>query len=83
MSYEIDYAKGEKASCSSKLTIADRIFYVKHFMSGASRFYSGDQAGIIQKEISETEFKLWVNILADNKVQAAEIQDKLAIGKKY
>ena len=83
MGYEIDYVNGEKAVCSSKLTIADRIFYVKHFITGDSRFYSGDQAGIIQKEISEAEFKLWVDILADNKAQAAEIQGKLAIGKKY
>jgi hypothetical protein len=83
MGYEVNYDEGEHAGCSSKLVIADRIFYVKHFNAGASRFFSGDQQGVIQKEISKAEFDLWVNILADDQVQALEIQGKLAVGKKY
>lgn len=83
MSYEIDYVAGEKADCSSKLVIADRIFYVKHFAAGPSRFFSGDQQGVIQKEISKTEFDLWVNVLADGEAEAKEIQKKLLLGKKY
>jgi hypothetical protein len=83
MGYEIDYAAGERAGCSSKLVIADRIFYVKVFSSEPSRFFSGDQKGVIQKEISKAEFDLWVNILADNEVDALDIQKKLCLGKKY
>lgn len=83
MGYEVDYTAGERASCSSELVIADRIFYVKHFISGASRFFSGDQQGVIQKEISKAEFDLWVNILADNEVEVQEVQKKLRVGKKY
>jgi hypothetical protein len=81
--FEIDYVAGERAGCSSKLTIADRIFYVKHFSSQPSRFFSGDQKGIIQKEISKTEFDLWINVLADNEAQAREVHSKLSVGKKY
>ncbi len=83
MGYEIDYASGEKAGCSSELIVADRIFYVKHFTAGSSRFFSGDQKGVIQKEISKAEFDLWVNILTDNEAQAQEVQRKLSLGKKY
>ena len=83
MGYEVDYNAGERAGCSSELVIADRIFYVKHFAICPSRFFSGDQKGIIQKEISKAEFDLWVNILADNEGQAQEVQKKLGLGKKY
>ncbi len=83
MGYEIDYSEGERIGCSSKITIADRIFYTKMLTSGPSRFFSGDQQGIIQKEISKAEFELWINILADDEIQAAEIQKKLATGKQY
>jgi hypothetical protein len=83
MGYEIDYAAGERAGCSSKLVIADRIFYVKVFSSEPSRFFSGDQKGVIQKEISKAEFDMWVNILADNEADALEVQKKLCLGKKY
>ncbi len=83
MGYEIDYASGEKAGCSSELIVADRIFYVKHFTVGSPRFFSGDQKGVIQKEISKAEFDLWVNILTDNEAQAQEVQRKLSLGKKY
>ena len=83
MGYEVDYAAGERTGCSSELVIADRIFYVKHFASAASRFFSGDQQGVIQKEISKVEFDLWINILADNEGEAQEVQNKLSLGKKY
>jgi hypothetical protein len=56
MGYEIDYVEGELVGCSSKIIIADRIFYVKLFSSGVSKFFSGDQQGVIQKEISKSEF---------------------------
>jgi hypothetical protein len=81
--YTIDYGLGEQADCSSQIVIADRIFYVKLFNSGAPRYFSGDQQGIIQKEISQTEFDLWINVLADSDADVAEIQRKLAVGKKY
>ena len=83
MGYDVDYGAGEKAGCSSKLTIADRIFYVKLFSSLPSRFFSGDQKGVIQKEISKAEFELWVNILANTEADVAKIQEKLSLGKKY
>ena len=83
MGYEIDYAAGERVGCSSKIIIADRIFYVKLFSTEPSRFFSGDQKGVIQKEISQAEFELWLNILADNEADALEIQKKLGLGKKY
>ena len=31
MTYEVDYVEGEKEGCSSKLTIAHRIFSAKLF----------------------------------------------------
>jgi hypothetical protein len=83
MGYEIDYQSGEKAGCSFKIVIADRIFYVKLFSSGPTRFYSGDQQGIIQKEISKAEFELWINILADSQSDCKTIMEKLSIGKKF
>ncbi len=83
MSYEIDFLAGEKAGCSSRLIIAERMFYVKHFTSSTSRFFSGDQQGTIQKEISKSEFELWLSILADDEAEVSEIQEKLGLGKKY
>ncbi len=83
MGYEIDYAEGELVGCSSKIIIADRIFYAKLYSSGTSKFFSGDQQGVIQKEISKAEFELWINILADDKTDVEEIQIKLGSGKKY
>ncbi len=83
MGYEIDYAAGERVGCSSQIVIADRIFYVKLFSAGPSRFFSGDQQGVIQKEISKAEFDLWINILSDSEADVAEIQRKLGVGKKY
>ena len=83
MGYEIDYVEGELVGCSSKIIIADRIFYVKLFSSSESKFFSGDQQGVIQKEISKAEFELWINILADKETDVEEIQIKLGSGKKY
>ena len=83
MGYEIDYVEGERVGCSSKITIADRIFYIKLFTSGSSRFFSGDQQGVIQKEISKAEFELWINILVDSESDTNMIQKKLGLGKKY
>ena len=83
MGFEIDYNAAERSGCSSKLVIADRIFYVKLFSSSPSRFFSGDQKGVIQKEISKAEFDLWLNILADNEIEVLDIQKKLGLGKKY
>jgi len=83
MGYEINYVEGERVGCSSKITIADRIFYIKLFTSGTSKFFSGDQQGVIQKEISKAEFELWINILVDNVSDANMIQKKLSLGKKY
>jgi hypothetical protein len=83
MGYEIDYVEGELVGCSSKIIIADRIFYVKLFSSSELKFFSGDQQGVIQKEISKSEFELWINILADKEEDVEEIQKKLGSGKKY
>jgi hypothetical protein len=83
MSYQIDYLAGEHAGCSSQINIADRVFYVKLFSSNPSQFFSADQKGVIEKEISKNEFELWINVLADNEAQVAEILKKLATGKKY
>jgi hypothetical protein len=83
MGYQIDYPAGEKAGCSSQITIADRIFYTKLFSTAPSRYFSADQQGVIEKEISKAEFELWIGILADNEADAAEILRELAEGKKY
>jgi hypothetical protein len=83
MGYEIDYKIGEGAGCSFQIVIADRIFYVKHFNQGSSHYFSGDQQGVIQKEISKEEFELWLNVLADNEADLKDIQIKLSLGKKY
>lgn len=83
MGYKVDYSAGERAGCSSQINIADRIFYVKLFATAPSRFFSADQQGIVEKEISKAEFELWIGILADSEADAAEILKKLALGKKY
>jgi hypothetical protein len=83
MGYEINYAAGEGVNCSSKIVVADRIFYVKLFSSESPKFFSGDQQGLIQKEISETEFELWITILSDKDADSGEILKKVRLGKKY
>jgi hypothetical protein len=83
MGYHIDYCTGESVECSSQIVIADRIFYVKLFSAAPSRFFSGDQQGVIQKEISKDEFELWLSALADSEADVLDIRKKLALGKKY
>jgi len=85
MVYEVDYVEGEKEGCSSKLTIENRIFYVKLFESPAesAKYYAGDQNGIIFKEISKTEFDLWLRILAGKAADIEDIRKKINSGKKY
>jgi len=83
MGYQIDYAAGERAGCSSQVTIADRIFYSKHFVSSPSRFFSADQQAVVEKEISKAEFELWIGILADSESEVAEVIKKMSHGKKY
>ena len=84
MVYEVDYVKGEKEGCSSKLTIERRIFYVKLFESSAesAKYYAGDKNGIF-KEISKMEFDLWLRILADKDAEVEDIRKKTSLGKKY
>ena len=84
MSYELDYAEGEKEGCSSKLTIEHKIFYIKLFESPSEsvRYFAGDQNGIF-KEISKKEFELWLRILADNEADIEDIKKKISQGKKY
>jgi hypothetical protein len=83
MGYQIDYAAGERAGCSSQITIADRIFYSKHFTASPSRFFSADQQAVVEKEISKAEFELWIGILTDSETEAAEAIKKMLQGKKY
>ncbi|XHH09960.1 MAG: hypothetical protein ACFCUE_04845 [Candidatus Bathyarchaeia archaeon] len=85
MTYEIDYTSAEIESCSSKIVIDDRIFYVRLLAShvGAAKYFSADQDGHLQKEISKAEFELWVNILADNDSDVKLILEKLSQGKKF
>jgi hypothetical protein len=84
MVYEVNYAEGEKQGCSSKLTIENRLFYVKLFESPSkpAKYYSGDQKGL-QKEISRAEFELWLKILAGKEVDIEDIKKKTSIGKRY
>jgi hypothetical protein len=86
MTYEIDYVAAESEDCSSKIVLdGDRIFYVKLLSSpdGFAKYFSADQKGHLQKEISKAEFELWVNILADNDTDVKTILGKIAQGKKY
>jgi hypothetical protein len=85
MAYEVDYVEGEKEGCSSKLTIENKIFYIKLFESPAesAKYYAGDQNGIIFKEISKTEFDLWLRILAGKAANIEDIRKKINSGKKY
>jgi hypothetical protein len=83
MGYQIDYTAGEKAGCSSQITIADRIFYAKHFTTAQSRFFSADQQAVVEKEISQSEFELWIGILADSEAEAEEALKNMSQGKKY
>ncbi len=85
MSFEVDYAEAEKKGCSSRLTIDNRIFYVRLFESPMEkpRYFAGDQKGIIVKEISEKEFFFWLTTLVEKDADSEDIRRNLAIGKKY
>ncbi|HLC00003.1 MAG TPA: hypothetical protein VJL33_01600 [Candidatus Bathyarchaeia archaeon] len=85
MGYEVDYAEAKKKVCSSKLTIENRVFYVKLFESPAekTRYFAGDQKGIIVKEISESEFFFWLETLAEKVSDVENIKRQLGSGKKY
>jgi hypothetical protein len=85
MGYEVDYAEAEKQGCSSKVTIENRIFYVKLFESSTepARYYAGDQKGVILKEISKKEFDFWLKTLADKESDIEGIKRKISSGKKY
>jgi hypothetical protein len=84
MAYEVDYDSAERESCSSKIVLDDRIFYVRLLASpvGTAKYFSADQNGNLQKEISKAEFELWVNILADDEDVEA-ILEKVSQGKKF
>ena len=84
MTYEVDYVAGEREECSSKLTIGNRVFYVKIFKSPVqpAKYYAGDKNGIL-KEISRTEFDLWLKILADKEADTEDIKKKVSSGKTY
>jgi hypothetical protein len=85
MSYKVDYSDAEKQGCSSKVTIENRIFYVKLFESATepARYYAGDQKGTILKEISKKEFDFWLKTLADKELEIEDIKTKINSGKKY
>ena len=85
MKYEVDFTTAEAKGCSSKLTIEDRIFYIKLFESPTqhARYFAGDQKGVITKEISRTEFDFWLRTLAGTDADIKEIRKKLILGKKY
>jgi hypothetical protein len=84
MPFEVDYASAEREGCSSKIVLDDRIFYVRLLSSpaGAAKYFSGEQDGSLQKEISKAEFELWVNILADE-ADVKTILEKVSLGRKY
>ncbi len=85
MVYQVDYTEAELKGCSSKVTIEDRIFYIKIFDSPQqpAKYYAGDQTGRLIKEISKTEFHLWLRILAGEEGRVKEIEKKIIEGKKY
>jgi hypothetical protein len=86
MTYEIHYISAEKEGYSAKIILdGDRVFYVKLSTTpeGVTKYFSADQKGNLQKEISKAEFELWVNILADNTTDEKNILEKITQGKKY
>ena len=83
MPFEVDYASAEREGCSSKIVLDDRIFYVRLLSSSSgAKYFSGEQDGSLQKEISKAEFELWVNILADE-ADVKTILEKVSLGRKY
>ena len=86
MVYEIDYRAGEQVglflqNCYSRPNLLCKTLLTS---AGQARFFSGDQQGIIQKEISRAfEFELWINDLADSDADISTIRSKLSVGKNY
>ncbi len=84
MTYEIDYAAAETKGCSSRITIGNKIFYIKLFKSNLpTRYLVADQKGLIIKEISKNEFEFWLRTLADKEDEIEQIGNKLSLGKRY
>jgi hypothetical protein len=85
MTYELDYVSAEREGCSSKIVFEVRAFYVRLLSSpeGAAKYFVADTDGHLQKEISKSEFELWVNILADNDSDVNIILERVMQGKKY
>lgn len=85
MVYEVDYASAEAKGCSSKLTIENKIFYIRLLKSctDPARYFAGDSKGIVTKEISPNEFDFWLKTLADKEDEIEQIRKKLNLGKRY
>jgi hypothetical protein len=85
MGFEVNCQEGEREGFSCKLYVADRMFYIKNFANPAAKtqFFSCNTAGIIEKEISKTEFELWLNILADSNQEINQIQKSISSTKKF
>jgi hypothetical protein len=85
LGYTLDCQTGELEGYSCKLLVADRTFYIKYFAnpSKATQYVSCNQDGKMEKDISQTEFDLWLNILVDSDAEIKEIQSKLKTIKKY
>jgi hypothetical protein len=85
LGYKLDCATGENEGYSCKLFVADRAFYIKFFANAAkpTHYVSCNQEGKMEKDISQTEFELWLNILADSDGEIKEILNQLKSAKKY
>jgi|YelNatPaOPRAMG01_1025707.scaffolds.fasta_scaffold13892_1 hypothetical protein len=84
MVYQVDYVEGEKQGCSCRIIVENRTFFVKLYSSplNSTRYYAGDQNGLL-KEISKTEFELWLKILTSSDEEMKAIQEKLERGRRY
>jgi hypothetical protein len=83
MVFEVNFASGEHEGFSCKVVIGDRTYYIKRFFDGKDRFFSCDFCGSIEKEISESEFNLWLGIMTDSEQEAQLIREKISLAKKY
>ncbi len=85
MAHEVEYAAAETKGCSSRLTIGGKIFFARlpESSNQSTRYFAGDQKGIITKEISRIEFDFWLNTLAENGEEIDLIRRELSEGRKY
>jgi hypothetical protein len=84
MAFSVDYEDAERQGCSCKLTIDDRTYFIINFSSiMPSKYFTGDQKGNVEKEISRAEFELWLHILAEKDEDVKDILSKVGLGKKY